>query len=292
MPRQPLEFYEKEGITAESTLNESAKTLLRDYSHIPDDEINHHIDQIRKEAFKVAPYPCIGMFQFLDLSLKSMTKVYPEILDRVKNGDKFLDLGCCLGQEIRQLVLDGAPSANTYGSDLYEGFFAVGYKLFEDSKDSVLADGTRRLDTTFIAADVFDDNSRLVTELAGMMDIIYTGAFFHLFTLDEQEKAAARVVQLLAPKPGSLIVGRQSGSEEAGEDARKGAPGGRGPFRHNAQSWKDLWGRVGEATGTRWSVEADISSPEYSLAGVAEGKSKEMQSKITGRGLRYVIRRL
>ncbi|KAM7200349.1 hypothetical protein V8F20_005326 [Naviculisporaceae sp. PSN 640] len=292
MPRQPLEFYENEGITPESTLNESARTLLRDYAHIPDDSINHHVNQIRKEAFKVAPYPCIGMFQFLDLSLKSMISIYPEIIDRVKNGDKFLDLGCCLGQEIRRLVLDGAPSVNTYGSDLYEEFFAVGYKLFNDYKESGAADGGRRLDTTFIAADVFDDTSRLVTELAGKMDILYTGAFFHLFTLNEQEKVAARVVQLLAPNPGSLIVGRQSGSEEAGEDVRKGGPGGRGPFRHNAQSWKDLWERVGQATGSRWSVEADVSSPEYSLAGVADGKSKEMQSKITGRGLRYVIRRL
>ncbi|KAM7214896.1 hypothetical protein V8F06_009722 [Rhypophila decipiens] len=284
MPRQPLEFYEKEGISAESSLNDSARRLLRHYSHIPDDLVNHHVEQIRREAFQVAPYPCIGMFQFLDLSLESMTEVYPAILDRVKRGDKFLDLGCCLGQEIRQLVLDGAPSANTYGSDLYGGFFDVGYRLFNDSRDS--------LDTTFIAADIFDDKSCLVTELTGKLDIIYTGAFFHLFTLSEQEKVAAQVVRLLTPKPGSLIVGRQSGGEEAGENARKGAPGSAGPFTHNVKSWTELWERMGKATGTRWSVEADLSLPEYTLCGVAEGKSKEMQSKISGKGLRYVIRRL
>ncbi|KAK4215044.1 hypothetical protein QBC37DRAFT_439718 [Rhypophila decipiens] len=259
MPRQPLEFYEREGISAESSLNDSARRLLRDYSHIPDDLVNHHVEQIRREAFRVAPYPCIGMFQFLDLSLKSMTDIYPDILDRVKRGDKFLDLGCCLGQEIRQLVLDGAPSANTYGSDLYGGFFDVGYRLFNDSKDS--------LDTTFIAADIFDDKSRL-------------------------EKVALQVVRLLTPKPGSLIVGRQSGGEEAGENARKGAPGSAGPFTHNVRSWTELWEHIGKATGTRWSVEADLSLPEYTLCGVAEGKSKEMQSKISGKGLRYVIHRL
>jgi len=32
-------------------------------------------------------------------------------------------------------------------------------------------------------------------ELAGKMDIVYTGAFFHLFSLENQEKIAARIVQ-------------------------------------------------------------------------------------------------
>lgn len=293
MPRQPLEFYQNEGITPESTLNESARCLLRNYAQIRDDEqINQHVDQIRTAAFSVAPYPCIGMFQFLDLSLKSFPQVYGEILDRVtRNNHKFLDLGCCLGQEIRQLVLDGAPAANTYGSDLHEGFFSVGYDLFQDSP-SAESDGTgkRRLDTTFIAADVFDDQSRLVGQLAGKMDIVYTGAFFHLFTLAEQEKIAARVVQLLVPRAGSLLVGRQSGigsAETAGEEEDYS-----GPFRHNVQSWRELWDRVGRATGTTWVVQADVGSPEYSLAGVAEGKSTAMQRKITGPGLRYVIRRV
>lgn len=79
------------------------------------------------------------MYQFLDLSLMT-TDVYQEVLERVKHGENFLDLGCCFGQEIRQLVFDGAPSANTYGSDLWSDFLSIGYELFKD-KD--------RLQTTF-----------------------------------------------------------------------------------------------------------------------------------------------
>src|ERR1700759_3774499 len=123
------------------------------------------------------------MFQFLDLSLVT-TDVYQEVLERIKHGEKFLDLGCCFGQEIRKLVFDGAPSANTYGSDLYDSFLSIGYDLFKDSG---------RLQTTFIAADVFDDSSSL-TRLAGQMNIIYTGAFFHLFDLEQQEKIAIRII--------------------------------------------------------------------------------------------------
>ena len=152
------------------------------------------------------------MFHFTSLMM-SENPVYQSILDVGKSGQTwFMDLGCCLGQEIRKLVFDGAPSANTYGSDLWGGFFTVGYELFND-KD--------RLQTTFIAADVFDDASPLV-ELAGQMNIVYTGDLFHLFDLEDQERIATRVIQLLAPQPGSMVVGRQSGSETPGAYSRAG----------------------------------------------------------------------
>jgi hypothetical protein len=63
-----------------------------------------------------------------------------------------------------------------------------------------------RLQTTFIAADIFENTSKL-TELEAKINIIYTGAFFHPFFggLEEQKKIAARVAQLLAPRPGSMV---------------------------------------------------------------------------------------
>ena len=207
---------------------------------------------------------------------------YPEILERTKRGDKFLDLGCCFGQEIRQLVFDGAPSANTFGSDLWADFITVGYELFKDSS---------RLQTTFIAADVFDDSSPLI-ELAGQMDIIFTGSLFHLFNLAEQETLASRIVQLLSARPGSLLVGRHSGSEEAGEFARSGDTSDRKHFRHNPQSWGELWARVGRNTGSQWSVRAELrfQEPESVLAAPA-GMSTEEQ-RVMSAQLVYTVRRL
>lgn len=182
--------------------------------------------------------------------------VYPEVLERVKGGAKFLDLGCCLGQEIHQLVLDGAPSANTYGCDMYGGFFPAGHELFHD--------GNGKLQTTFIEADAFDASpGSPLAALASQIDIVYTGAFFHLFGLAEQEQLAASVARILAPRAGSLIIGRQTGSEEAGEFSRGGDTSGHTRFRHSPQSWKELWDRVGAATATAWRVEADLSQPEY-----------------------------
>ncbi|KAH8898667.1 hypothetical protein GQ53DRAFT_877703 [Thozetella sp. PMI_491] len=273
---QALGFYDLDA----SILGQSGRRLLREYSGIAEEEINSHVETMRAKAFEVCPYPCIGMFQFLDLSMMS-TASYQEILDRVKGGQKFLDLGCCLGQEIRQLVFDGALSENTYGSDLWEGFFPVGYELFKDED---------RLRTTFIPADVFDDSSPL-TKLSGMMDIVHTGALFHLFGLEQQEQLALRIVQLLAPRPGSMLIGRQSGSEVSGESSRAGDKSGRKSFQHNPQSWAELWARIGEQTGSKWSVEADLSQPEFTMLS-QEGKSKELEKKMTAKGLRFFVKRL
>jgi SAM-dependent methyltransferase len=220
------------------------------------------------------------MSRFLDLSMMT-TDIYPEVLERIKHGENFLDLGCCLGQEIRKLVFDGAPSTNTYGVDLCEEFLAIGYELFKD-KD--------RLQTTFIAADVFAGFSRL-TELAGQMNIIYTGDFFHLFNLEDQEKIAVKVIQLLVPQPGSLILGRQSGNEDPGEYLRSGDTSGRKHFRHNPQSWKEMWDRVGVKTESRWSVNANLRFLEFPSSAM-DGMSTVKQNGEGPKGLRYHIKRL
>jgi len=208
------------------------------------------------------------------------TNVYQDVLERVKRGEKLLDLGCCFGQEIRQLVFDGAPSVNTYGSDLWGDFLSMGYELFKD-KD--------RLQTTFLTADVFDDSSPL-TNLAAQMNIVFVRAFFHLFNLEDQEKIALRIVQLLVLQPGSLVIGRQSGNENPGEYSRSGDTSGRKHFRHNPQSWQELWDRVGQRTGSRWLVEADLHFPEFTLS-APEGMSMEVQ-KAMGTELKYTIKRL
>jgi hypothetical protein len=173
---------------------------------------------------------------------------YPEIVKRLKSGnDKYLDLGCCFGQDIRRLVADGVSDKVLIGSDLHQGFLDLGYDLFKDRET---------LHTEFIAADVFDAESKL-TQLEGSIDIIHASSFFHLFGYEGQKKIARRVVQLLKPKKDSLLVGRQVGNVKSHE-IESAASGSGNMFLQNVDSWKQMWKEIGEETGTQWEVEATL----------------------------------
>jgi len=182
----------------------------------------------------------------------SLSPVYPTVLQRLKsNNEKFLDLGCCFGQELRKVAADGAPSENLYGFDLRPEFFELGYRLFRD-KDT--------LKSEFISADIFDTSSPLST-LDGKIDIIYAGSFLHLFGYTDQLTICKRIVKLLNDKKGSLLLGRQVGNVESGEHVHRTNQSER-MFRHNSESFKKMWDEVGEVTGTKWRVETQLLIPE------------------------------
>jgi SAM-dependent methyltransferase len=170
----------------------------------------------------------------------------------MRSGEQvFLDLGCAFAQDIRKLVADGVDSGQCYGSDLRLDYIELGYDLFRD-KDS--------LKSKFIEADIFDPDSSL-KELHGKVDIIGASSFFHLFSWDEQKKVAHRVVKLMKQQSGSLLVGRQVGSNEPAEKARRDGSGSR--YRHNLESWKKMWQEVSHETGVRFNVDGlEIQLPE------------------------------
>lgn len=234
------------------------------------------------------PYPCIGAYRFLDLSIMSSPH-YKQIVDRVKGGEKLLDLGCCFGQEVRQLVsthnpnpsiflqvphsitqaYDGAPSENLYGTDLRQEFIDLGYDLFQDHKT---------LKSTFIVADAFDPESPL-KQLNGQMSIIYAGSFFHLFDWDGQFAMAKRVVELLKPEPGSMLLGRQAGNINPGEYIRAGYNGERKRWRHDPKTWKEMWELVGKETGTKWDVHAEMEELEFGKSKFVTGEMKLLKQR-------------
>ncbi|KAJ5201844.1 uncharacterized protein N7498_006507 [Penicillium cinerascens] len=229
---------------------EPAKTLLAEYSKIPSDQVVQHVNSMRDRAFAVFPYPCIGSFRFLDLSIPQST-VYPEILQRLKSGEKLLDVGCAIGQELRHLVFDGVPPENLYSSDIRQDFYDIGYDLFADRST---------LKSQFFQADIFDDNSSLVQNLTGKVNIVNAASFFHLFSWDQQIVVAKRVISLLAAQPGSLVIGRQVGNADPADPGDKAnAPT---IYRHNPTTWKQLWEQVGQETGSKWEVECSMEKWE------------------------------
>ncbi|KZM22095.1 hypothetical protein ST47_g6788 [Ascochyta rabiei] len=227
-------------------LEPKTRELFETYSKVPSSEVVSHITQIRNKAFKVFPYPCLGHWGFLNLSIQK-SAAYDEVLQRIKGGEQYLDIGCCVGQDIRKLVYDGAPSENTYASDLKGQFWDIGYDLFLDKSS---------LKATFIEADVFDEESGL-QQLAGKLDIVHAASFFHLFDWDGQVAAAKKIVGLLNPASDGLIIGRQVGRSEAGDFTAQ-VEQTKSRYWHSPESWAKLWEQVGNETGTKWKVESEF----------------------------------
>lgn len=96
---------------------------------------------------------------------------------------------------------------------------------------------------------------------------------------------AKRVIQLLRPQAGSLLVGRQVGRiDPADPDDKVNAPA---HFRHNVETWKRLWGQVEAETGTRWEVQAWMEE----WVG-ADRIMKDFHGGVETYKLRFVVRRV
>jgi hypothetical protein len=218
-----------------------AQRILESYSKIPSDQVLPHVLQVRDRAWKTFPYPCIGHFRFLDFAL-AKNPAYPEILDRLKNHHaQFLDVGCCVGQEIRQLVADGVESSNCYATDLHGDFWDIGYDLFQDKE---------KLNSLFIPGDIFDHKSSL-WQLQGKIDIVWTGSFLHLFDWKHQVIALTHMLKMLKPGPDGLVVGRLMGNEKNGEYTVNNKT----VYRHNSQSFKKMFHEASdEKVGEHWQT--------------------------------------
>ncbi|KAK6407495.1 hypothetical protein LTR95_018537 [Oleoguttula sp. CCFEE 5521] len=228
-------------------ISESTRHLFETYSHIPKDEVVKHITAVRDKAWAIHPYPCIGRWRFLDLGL-GLHRSYPDVRARLKTGEQtFLDLGCAFAQDVRRLAADGVDTTKLYGCDLRLDFLDLGYELFCDKET---------LKATFFEADVFAE-SGMLDQYEGHFDIIQASSFFHLFDREHQKRVAHRVVKLLKPQKGSLLLGRHVGSWEPRETPWRDGYGKH--FRHNEGSWQELWDQVSEeAGGVKFEAKASL----------------------------------
>lgn len=166
-------------------------------------------------------------------------------------------------------------------------FIDLGYDLFGD-RDT--------LKSKFLIGDIFDETTgSAFRELDGKVDIIYAASFFHLFNWEDQFDMTQRVVRLLKPVEGSLILGRQRGNVISGEYQHRTNEKGT-MFRHNCKSWKEMWKQVGKATGTSWDVKVWLEKDEdfgrYRKNEENEGNSSDNKLDAGDRRLRFEVTRI
>ncbi|KAL9051412.1 MAG: hypothetical protein Q9162_006019 [Coniocarpon cinnabarinum] len=230
----------------------NTKNLLTHYSRVNEDELENHIVNFRAKAWNIRPYPCVGMWAFLKSVIQwaQLDDEYEDILQRVKNGETMLDVGCAMGQDLRHLAAGGAPTENMYATDLIPEFWEASYDLFCDRS---------KMRAKFICSDVFDQNSELARTLFGRVDIFVCGDFFHLFDWEKQIEAATRVVELSRAGSGTMIIGKQIGRRPG-----KAVVSGWGKkdvlFLHDEETFQDLWSEVEQRTSTEWIVRTRMAT--------------------------------
>lgn len=251
------------------TLDPETETFFKEETGITDsNELREHIIKVQEEAYEVFPYPCIRGFRFAKLKIAKMT-AYPRAFELLKNRPDaiFLDIGCCVGTEIRKVIHDGWPISQTIATDLEAGFWDAGHKLFRTTPETYPA--------KFLAGDAFNDahlcptapvlpdpppsvaSVNTLTELRGHISVIHASSFFHLFNEEEQFELAKRIGSLLDVRPGSIIFGSHAGLPYKGQ--RQGFIKS---FSHSPQSWTELWEEQifekGQVKVTTTMVEVDI----------------------------------
>ena len=144
------------------------------------------------------------------------------------------------------------PSTSLYGAELRPEFIELGYELFKDKET---------IQSTFLVGDLFTGENFRNLEEAGGVDVVYAASIFHLFDWGQQVKVAERVVGLLKKRKGSVVLGRQRGNRTPTEYEHRTNQGGT-MFRHNEESWREMWRVVGEKTVSGVSCAVFVRSAE------------------------------
>ncbi|KAH7909476.1 hypothetical protein BJ138DRAFT_1155253 [Hygrophoropsis aurantiaca] len=228
-----------------------------------EDELRKRLLDLQERSYERYPYPCIRFFHFVSLFM-SENAVYQAVLKAGRQGNTVLiDVGCCMGTDVRKLVADGYPAQNVIGTDLRQDYIDQGYELYQDKGNT---SGIR-----FFAADIFElpfdsestasaDLPVPISDVSSFQQLrhrvthIYTGALFHLFDEATQYAIALRLASLLDLQSGAkkVIFGRHSGLEQEGmiNDKMK-----RVRYGHSPASWTRLWEKVLAEVGWQEGVE-------------------------------------
>ncbi|KAF4974465.1 hypothetical protein FZEAL_8636 [Fusarium zealandicum] len=244
---------------AHRSIQEEARDLLENYGGIPTDGVDDHVSAMRDKIWQVFPYPCVGELGFLDLNLAER-EAYPQIIARLRASPeaRHLDIGCCVGQDIRKLVHDGVPSDQIVGVELERGYTELGYELFNDRAT---------LKTRFVNADMLDTENKELKALNGTFDTIHIGLVLQLFNLEEQMQFLTNTIAKLKPS-GGLIVGHTLAHQEGIE-----VPGAfnKPNMRHNWETWIGMWDEIESRVGREIKMKGCIDGH----VGFGERRGKE-----------------
>ena len=164
----------------------------------------------------------------------------------------FLDLGCCVGQDIRSLVHASVPSSRIVGAELEPAFIDLGYDLFQDrgklGVDFLFGDILKINGSIRPSSPITDDSKSTLSSargstlqsLVGRVSILWCSAFLHLWDRPGQVDACRKMLLLMRNEKGVKIMGRHAGSRTPGLVKHITNPGGL-MYKHNPESFQKMW---------------------------------------------------
>ncbi|KAG1808902.1 uncharacterized protein BJ212DRAFT_1467045 [Suillus subaureus] len=201
------------------------------------------IGDARRTGIRVAPHTCIRESIFAEPRIDHHFQ-HQEVQETRRSRPyrmTLVDLGCCMGTDLRKLVVDGFPVLDIMGLDIENRFFDIGRLMYnEGDTPSIKFKQTDALDPLFC-----ERNARLESKF----DFVHSANVLHLFQTEGQ-LAFIRSMAFLV-KPGGLMWGRQVGLANGPDGAKYKHEEGKGT-RFTAGEFKEL---ILDATGWR---EEDI----------------------------------
>jgi len=229
---------------------------------------------MRDKAWSIRSYPCTGLGVFL-VPYIAKSPAYGTIVQTLKDGGTYLDIGCFIGADMRQLAFDGAPSDRMAGVDIVS-HWDIGVEMYRDQE---------MFKAMFVEADILNcDGVAELDALKRGVDVINVSAVLHQWDWKAQVEAAGKITAF--SKVGTLVVGYQIGNI-SGNEEESSATGHR-QQRHNPESFAKMWDVVGEQTATKWESKAWLRSWEH--VGWDENDSKWLEKD--ARVIDFVVTRL
>lgn len=181
-------------------------------------------------------YLCIQNFLFITPKMPRYP-LYKEMLENLKateKDDKILDVGCCFGQDIRNLLLDGVPSNKIVALDVHDGYWNLSKELFGD-KDKIS-------DIKFVTCDL---TSTRIESFESYFKYITLTSVLHVLDKEGIENVLKNVFFML--KAGGIAMGFNSGhkSEATLCEDRMTPDGKKHRFLHCPDSLKHLLTEIG-----------------------------------------------
>ena len=170
------------------------------------------VQRVRDAIYDEHPYPCIGLFRFMEFGLcrhpMYNTYVLPTLTGsrdaKPEEEPLFLDVGTCISQDLRFLLHHAkpqVPAQRLWGCDLSPAYIDAGYQLFKD-EDRLPRDHLLAPVDILSRAEAEEDRLSI---LDGKISIVQVNSVFHLFDIDAQVQSAKRIIRTLDLRPSNRI---------------------------------------------------------------------------------------